>query len=60
MPLTDTTTAARGVKRGMTQPSNSHYVGQTSGLPVAVPLAPQGVEYFVRRQISVFPLPCSK
>jgi len=29
-------------------------VGQTSGLPVAVPLAPQGVENFVRRQISVF------
>ena len=24
--------------------SNSHYVGQTSGLPVAVPLAPQGAE----------------
>ncbi len=35
--------------------SNSHYVGQTSGLPVAVPLAPQGVENFVRWQISVFP-----
>ena len=26
-------------------------MGQTSGLPVAVPLAPRGVEYFVRRQI---------
>ncbi len=35
--------------------SNSHYVGQTSGLPVAVPLAPQGCEYFVRRQIRVIP-----
>ena len=46
--------------------SNSHYVGQTSGLPapryrgaviivltVAVPLAPRGVENLVRRQISV-------
>ncbi len=29
-------------------------------LTVAVPLAPQGVENFVRRQISVFPLPSSK
>ena len=52
--------------------SNSHYVGWTSDLPapryrgaviivltVAVPLAPLGVGNFVRRQISVFPLPCS-
>ena len=29
-------------------------------LTVAVPLAPQGVEYFVRRQISVFPFPLLK
>ena len=53
--------------------SNSHYVGQTSGLPApryrgaviscadcAVPLAPQGIENFVRWQIITFPLPCSK
>ncbi len=53
--------------------SNSHYVGKTSGLPapryrcaviivltVAVPLAPLGVESFVRKLISVFPIPCSK
>ena len=40
--------------------NNSHYVGQTSGLPVAVPLAPQGGENSVRRQISVSPIVCSK
>ncbi len=36
MPLTDTTTAARGVKRGMTQPSNSHYVGQIAATGVVI------------------------
>ena len=37
------------------QDATIHYVGQTSGLPVAVPLAPQGVENSVRWQIRVFP-----